>query len=300
MILMIVDGHLHLLKSKNFDKETWDRLGMPFPVDTKLDDVIKWLDFAGVEKAVVMGQDMTRLWHSQCGEDYVIEAVKRYPERLVGLASLEPLDQYGRINEEALRYFEEAITKRGLRGVLLTPPYGHYVSNDRRVYPFYAKAVELDAVVQYHHSAQTGPAILAPLRYADISLLNDVSIDFPKMKMVIEHMGYPWTEMLLTLMVCNPNIYADLAMMYDRPTILTWNLVMAKEYGVIGRIMYASDYWCLGQGVFSDDPAKDFKRYVDWIRSGLNKVAEKAGWPGFSQAEIMGILGNNAQRLYNL
>ena len=57
--------------------------------------------------------------------------------------------------------------------------------------------------------------------------------------------------MPLTLMVCNPNIYADLAMMYDRPTILTWNLVMAKEYGVIGRIMYASDYWCLGRGVFS-------------------------------------------------
>ena len=73
--------------------------------------------------------------------------------------------------------------------------------------------------------------------------------------------------MPLTLMVCNPNIYADLAMMYDRPTILTWNLVMAKEYGVIGRIMYASDYWCLGRGVFSNDPGRDFKPYADWIRS---------------------------------
>jgi len=297
---MIVDSHLHLLQSKNFEKETWDRLGMPFPHDTGLEDLIKWLDYAGVEKAVVMGQDMTRIWHSQCGEDYVIETVKEHPDKFVGLASLEPLDRYNRLNEKALQYFEEAVKRHGLRGVLLTPPYGHYRSNDKQVYPFYEKAVELEAVVQYHHSAQTGPSILAPLKYADISLVNDVTIDFPKMKIVIEHLGYPWTEMLFTMMVCNPNIYADLAMMYDRPTIVTWNLVMAKEYGVIDRIMYASDYWSWGQGVFSNEPAKDFKRYIDWIRNGLNKVAEKAGWPTFSQSEIDGILGNNAKRLYVL
>lgn len=297
---MIVDAHLHLLQSKNFEKETWDRLRLTFPTDTKLGDLINWLDFAGVERAVVMGQDMTRIWHSQCGEDYVVEAVRQHPEKFIGLASLEPIDQYGRINEKTLGYFEEAITKNGLRGVLLTPPYGHYRSNDRRVYPFYEKAVELDAVVQYHHSAQTGPAILAPLQYADVSLLSQVSVDFPEMKIVVEHLGYPWTEMLLTLMVCNPNIYADLAMMYDRPTVLTWDLVMAKEYGVIDRITYASDYWCAGQGVFSNEPAKDFKRYIDWIRNGLNKVAERAGWPTFTESEIDGILGNNAKRLYRL
>ena len=297
---MIVDSHLHLLQSKNFEKETWDRLGMPFPHDTKLNDLIKWLEYAGVEKAVVMGQDMTRIWHSQCGEDYVMKAVKEYPDKFIGLASLEPLDRYNRLNEKALQYFEEAVKRHGLRGVLLTPPYGHYRSNDKQVYPFYEKAVELEAVVQYHHSAQTGPSILAPLKYADISLVNDVTIDFPKMKIVIEHLGYPWTEMLFTMMVCNPNIYADLAMMYDRPTIVTWNLVMAKEYGVIDRIMYASDYWSWGQGVFSNEPAKDFKRYIDWIRNGLNKVAEKAGWPTFSQSEIDGILGNNAKKLYGL
>jgi len=297
---MIIDGHLHLLQSKNFDKEIWTKLGMPIPQDTRLEDLIGWLDTAGVKKAVVMGQDMMRIWHSQCGEDYVIRAVKEHPSKFIGLASLEPLDQHNRMNMEALQYFERAVTKHGLRGMLLTPPYGHYRSNDKRVYPFYEKAVQFESIVQFHHSAQMGPSILAPLKYADISLINEVNIDFPDMKMVIEHLGYPWTEMLYTIMVGNQNIYADLAMLYDRPTILAWNLVMAKEYDVLNRIMYASDYWSWGQGVFSNEPGTDLIRYIDWINNGLNAVAEKAGWPIFSQQEIDGILGNNAKKLYNL
>ena len=297
---MVIDSHMHLIRKKNFDKETYNRLNMKLPEDTPLENLVSWLKEAGISKAIVMGQDMTRIWKTTFGEKYVLEAVKRYSDFFVGLASIEPIDAYNRFNKEAFEYFEKAITEYGLKGVLLTPPYGQYYSNDKTVYPFYEKALEYDVVVQFHHSAQMGPAILAPTKYADLFRLNDVIVDFPDLKIVVEHLGYPWSEHLFVLMANDNNLWTDLAMMYDRPMKIAWSLVLAKEYGVIDRVMYASDYVCYNYDVFSDQPAEDFKRWINFIKKGLNKVCEECGWPLFSQEEIEGILWKNANRLYKL
>ena len=297
---MIVDCHVHLLQARNFDRDTLARFGLPVPTDTRIEDLISWLNEAQVDRALVMGQDATRVQNTSFGEDYVIQATEEYSDKLIGLASLEPLDSLGSTNREALKYFVNAVVDHGLRGLLLTPPFGHYYSDDRQVYPFYEKAVELDVPIQFHHSAAPGPPIVAPLKYAKISLLNDVCIDFPELRIIVEHLAYPWAEELLAMMASTKNIFADISMIYQRPTSLTWNLVMAKEYGVIDRIMYGSDYCSRRTLDFSDNPAEDFKRYIEWIRNGLNQVAARCGWPTFTEEEIKGILGENAARLYRL
>jgi len=297
---MIIDSHIHLLQSKNFRESNLKSLGLSVPTDTVLEDLMSWMDQANVDKAVVMGQDASRIQDINFGEKKIVQATKRYPSKFIGLASIEPFDQYDKIKKESLDYFERAIIEDDLRGLLLTPPFGHYYSNDKRLYPFYQKAVEFDVPIQFHHSAAPGPPIIAPYKYARISLLNDVSIDFPNLKMIIEHLAYPWTEELFAMMASNPNIYADLALLYDRPTILAWNLVKAKEYQVINKIFYASDYCSRGLIGFSNEPVNEFKKYINYIRVGLNEVAEKAGWPKFSIKEIDGILGGNVARLYNL
>jgi len=40
------------------------------------------------------------------------------------------------------------------------------------------------------------------------------------------------------------------------------------------------------------------KRWIEFIRTGLNKVASKSGWPIFTKDEIDGILYKNAAKLY--
>jgi predicted TIM-barrel fold metal-dependent hydrolase len=101
-------------------------------------------------------------------------------------------------------------------------------------------------------------------------------------------------------MANDKNIWTDLAMMYERPMKVVWSLVLAKEYGVIDRVMYASDYVSYNYDLFSDNPANDFKKWINLIRTGFNKICEKSGWPLFSQDELVGILWKNANRLYNL
>jgi predicted TIM-barrel fold metal-dependent hydrolase len=295
---MIVDSHLHLIQKKNFDQATYERLKLRLPEDTPIEKLVGWLREAGVTRAVVMGQDMSRIWHTTFGEEYVREVVEKYPDLFIGLASLEPLDVYNRFNQPAFEYFEKAIEEYGFRGVLLTPPYGQYYSNDKAVYPFYALAQARGVVVQFHHSAQAGPAILAPTKYADMFRLNDVIVDFPDLRVVVEHIGYPWSEHLFILMANDRNLWTDLAMMYARPMKTVWSLVLAREYGVIDRVMYASDYVCYNYDLFSDNPASDFKKWIDFVRTGMNKICDDCGWPQFSPDEIEGFLWRNADRLY--
>lgn len=294
---MIIDSHLHVMKAINFDKEIWEDVAKMSPIDTPIEDLITWLKENGVVKAIIMGQDMSRIWNTTLGEDYVLNSYEKYKDFFIPLASLEPIDRFGRLNRKALIYFEEIIQK-GFKGVLLTPPYGQYRSNDRRVYPFYELAQSKNVIVQFHHGAVPGPPLIGHLKYTNLIDLNDVNIDFPDIKIVVEHLAYPWTEMLLALMSNNPNIYTDLALLYDRPTFLAWQLVMAKEYNVLDRIMYASDY--VYKHELLKDPCKKMKESIFFIKHGVNEICKKSGWPILGIDEIEGILWANANRLYDL
>jgi predicted TIM-barrel fold metal-dependent hydrolase len=295
---MVFDSHMHLTRKVNFDLENNARLGLGVPEDTDIEQLIAWWKEAGIVKAVCMGQDMSRIWKNNFGEEYVLECSRKYPDFFIPFASVEPIDAAGRFCKDKLDYLVKAVDEYGFKGVLFTPPYGQYNSNDASMYPFYEFAQKRDIVVQYHHSAQMGPAVLAPTKYAQMLNLNDVMVDFPDMKIVVEHIGYPWSENLFVLMTNHKKMYCDLAMTFVRPYWLAWNLVVAKEYGVIDRVMFASDYVSHGYDLFSENPAEDLKRWIDYLRVDLNRICEKAGWPLFTQSEIDGFLYNNAARLY--
>lgn len=297
---MIIDSHMHLIRSKCFDKSTYDWLGQSIPSDTNIDDLVNWMKKAGIVKAVCMGQDMSRIWNSEFGEIAVAEAYKKYPDFFIPFCSVEPLDKAGRFCQEKFDYFKSMIEDHNYRGVLITPPYGQFMSNDKSLYPFYEYAQKHDIVVQYHHSAAGGPTVLAHTKYAQMVNLNDVIFDFPNLKVVVEHIGYPWSEYLFTLMVNDKNLYTDLAMLYKRPYWLTWNMVMAKEIGVIDRVMFASDFVAANNDLFSENPTNDFIEWIEFVRTGMNKICENSGWPLFTESEINGILYENAAKLYNI
>jgi hypothetical protein len=42
------------------------------------------------------------------------------------------------------------------------------------------------------------------------------------------------------------------------------------------------------------------KRWIKLIRTGINKIARKCGWPTFTGEEIDGILYKNAAILYGI
>lgn len=297
---MIIDSHMHLTRKVNFDVETNTKLGLGIPEDTDIDQLVSWWKEAGISKAICMGQDMERIWKNNFGEEYVLECYRKYPDFFIPFASVEPIDAAGRFCRDKLEHLKERVEKYGFKGVLFTPPYGQYNSNDPSMYPFYEYCERKDIVVQYHHSAQMGPAVLAPTQYAQMQNLNDVIVDFPNLKIVVEHIGYPWSEYLFVLMTNHKKMYCDLAMTFKRPMWVAWNLVLAKEYGVLDRVMFASDFVGCEYDLFSANPANDLKQWIHYLEVELNQICERAGWPTFSDGEIRGILHDNAARLYSI
>lgn len=298
--MAIIDSHMHLIHSECFDKPTYDALGQTIPKDTDIHMLVSWMKAAGIEHCVCMAQDMHRIWHSEFGEIAVEKAWEAYPDFFIPFCSVEPVDSAGRFNRKNYDYVVKKVTECGYRGVLFTPPYGQFCSNDKSMYPFYEFADRQGTVVQYHHSAAGGPTVLAHTKYAKMEYLNDVTFDFPHMKIVVEHIGYPFSEHLFTLMVNDENLWTDLAMLYRRPVWMTWNMVMAKELGVLDRVMFASDFVAANNDLFGPDPTQDLLGWIDLVRNGMNRICKDSGWPQFTEKEINGILHDNAARLYEL
>ena len=93
---MVIDSHMHLINSKCFDKETYDRLGQTIPKDTDIDQLVAWMKAAGIEHCVCMAQDMHKVWNSEFGECAVDAAFKKYRNFLFQFCSVEPIDSAGK------------------------------------------------------------------------------------------------------------------------------------------------------------------------------------------------------------
>jgi len=297
----IIDGHSHMYQtfahSNRLKKSVKEIEGF----DVNL--LLRRLDEIEVCQIQTMPQEMTRVLGQWLGSNELSADLQRSaPTRIISFAAAEPLDVQGVFNRARLKEVEKAIVEKGLRGLLLTPPYGHYYSNDRRVYPFYEKAVELDISIYFHHSHMFGSPKNCPLKYARIWLLDDLTIDFPELRFNVEHMGYPWTEELLAIMARSPNVYTDIAMFIDpyvgigRRLLLARNLGMAREYGVLDRVFYGSDY--VGENI--DEYIDLLKREVTYIKEGLNSAMQKLGYPPLTQREMEGVLSNNVLKLWKL
>jgi hypothetical protein len=134
--------------------------------------------------------------------DEVAAIVARHPDRFVGIASVDlrrPMD--------AVRELRRCVRARGFRGVRVVPWLWDLPPDDRRYYPLYAECVELDVpfCTQVGH---TGPLCSSePGR--PIPYLEHVALEFPELRIVAGHIGFPWTSEIISLVTKFPNVYVD-------------------------------------------------------------------------------------------
>jgi predicted TIM-barrel fold metal-dependent hydrolase len=131
------------------------------------------------------------------------EALRRYPDRFVGVASCDP-----HTGMDGIRALERTASEFNICGVtlgagpaFLNPPVA---INDARMYPIYAKCVELDLAV-FITVGVPGPRVpMAPQR---VDLLDEVCWFFPELRIVMRHGGEPWEDLAVKLMLKYPNLY---------------------------------------------------------------------------------------------
>lgn len=133
----------------------------------------------------------------------------RYPGRFFTFVTFDPTD-----GMRAVREFERLVKEEGANGLRLSALYNGVPANDRRYYPLYAKAAELDVPVRIYTAmnyANDRPYDLGHPRYLD-----DVAVDFPELRIVAGLAGWPWVNEMVGLLRRHPNLYVDTAAHHPR------------------------------------------------------------------------------------
>jgi uncharacterized protein len=203
------------------------------PPDLHVPPARHWQAMHGVDKAIVVG---FRAFHSGFAvpNEYVADYVRLHPEKLIGFASVDPA------HDPVRDTLEHAIDDLKLRGVKLGPIYQNLHPMDAKLVPVYefCQSRNLPVII---HQAATFPR-KAPLKYALPILLEEVALAFPRLRMVLAHLGHPWINETLVLIRKHPNLFADISALHYRPWQFYNALIAAKEYGVLPKLLFGSDY----------------------------------------------------------
>ena len=215
------------------------KLSMP------IENFVAQLDEMGVERAVIFNLDeRTPSGLSGLPNDYYAEIVKKYPKKFIGVAGIDPLKGMDAVREIRRCY------DLGLRGIAVRPFMFGIPPHHAKMYPLYTTCVELDIPIWFHlsinHSTNT-MEVERPI-YIDI-----VAQDFPELKMIAGHGGWPWVNEMVAVAWRNKNVYIDIASYLPRYIGMPgtgWEPLL--QYGnslLKDRILFGSTWLFMGLSI---------------------------------------------------
>jgi len=163
----------------------------------------------------------------------VLHALETWPERLIGVAAVDPLK--GIMN--AVRELEAYVRSNPICAMKLEPFYFWRDPSNRIFYPLYAKCEELGIAVQTQVGG-TGP--LYPSSSGRPLCIDEVALDFPDLTIVCGHVGTPWVEEMIHVAWKHDNIYIDTSARLPKHFEESF-IRFLSTYGQ-DRCIYASDW----------------------------------------------------------
>lgn len=165
-------------------------------------DMVAEMDAYNVEAMLVSGYDARRSSGLFISNDWVAELAKDNPGRIIGGIGIDPLNDI----MSNLREIDRCVKEYDFRLVRLFPYAADLSPFDKRFYPIFAKCVEHGLAVwtQVGHTAGLMPS--EPGRPIH---LDRVAIDFPELRVIGGHIGWPWEEEMIAMALKHPNIYVS-------------------------------------------------------------------------------------------
>jgi predicted TIM-barrel fold metal-dependent hydrolase len=153
--------------------------------------------------------------------------------------------------------------------------------SDEILYPTLEIATKYKVPVLMHSGYPPPGTKRSVLMYSNPVFIDEFINSYPKVNIIIAHMGFPWTDVAIALATQYPNIYLDVSnLAYMMPNHLKTLLLQAKEIMGLDKILFGSDGFL-----------------PEMIEIAVNYF-EKAEF--LKKEEITKILGLNAQKILNL
>jgi predicted TIM-barrel fold metal-dependent hydrolase len=205
-----------------------------------LDQMLEEYSMAGVDKLVLFAWDAETTSHRpRVTNEFVSKISAKHPDRIIGFASVDPH------KKSAVKDLEHAIQDLKLSGLKLHPQVQAFEPNERDYYPLYSKCLEYDVPITFHTGSTYWGAGLqggggVKLRYSNPMMLDDVAADFPDLKIIMAHPGWPWQDEQLAVAMHKENVYVDLSgwsPKYFSPLLVTYMTRMIPH-----KFLFGTDY----------------------------------------------------------
>jgi predicted TIM-barrel fold metal-dependent hydrolase len=214
---MITDCHVHIQPVEMFNPAALATVKKKRP---NFDEVIEFcrspkkflghLDEIGVDRAVLINYVAPELiGFTPAVNDFVAKYVQEDPKRLIACGSVHP-----RHTTDVRRDMEE-IVRLGIRMIKVHPPHqllypNDYLNGVKELETIYRVAEQNGIPVMVHTGTSIFPG--ARNKYGDPIYVDDVAVDFPKLKILLAHGGRPlWMKTAFFLVRRHSNVYLDIS-----------------------------------------------------------------------------------------
>jgi predicted TIM-barrel fold metal-dependent hydrolase len=171
---------------------------------------LKYLDRCGVDRAVLINYVAPEVigFTSEVNQ-FVADYTKYDPKRLLSCGSLHPRHTANIMADV------EHILRLGLRMIKIHPPHqllypNDYLNGVKELEIIYRAAEANGIPVMFHTGTSIFPG--ARNKYGDPIYVDDVAVDFPKLKIILAHGGRPlWMNTAFFLIRRHPNVHLDIS-----------------------------------------------------------------------------------------
>lgn len=160
---------------------------------------LKTYDACQARHVVVKARDLESTFGFRITNEDVAAFCEAHGPRYIGFAGVDPNK-----GMTALRELEDAVTRLGLRGLNLQCFEHKLRVNDPKMYPLYAKCIELGIPVNIHVGTNFSTA--TSMDYGRPQYLDDVMMHFPELNVCASPPGWPWVPELLAVAWRHANV----------------------------------------------------------------------------------------------
>ncbi|MCB0834338.1 MAG: amidohydrolase [Bacteroidetes bacterium] len=242
----VVDIHIHIQPWWQLKPEIRDRMAAGKDDFEGLLDLmknpahlIKIMDDSDIEKVGLINYVSPDLMgFDETSNDFSAEYQKFAPDRFIAFGSVHP-----RFVKDADAEIHRLIQDLGIRAVKIHPPHQLFYPNDylsgmKNLEVVYRRCEEWGIPVMFH----TGTSFFsgARIKYGDPMCLDDVALDFPKLKMIMAHGGRPlWMDTAFYLLRRHRNLWLDISSIPPKKLISDY---FPRLEEVADRTLFGTDW----------------------------------------------------------
>lgn len=214
---MVTDCHIHIQPVEMFKPAA---LEVMTRARGRYDDVLEYccnpkamlgyMDSIGLDRAVLINYVAPDVMGFNASVNpWIANYCKEDPKRLIACGSVHP-----RHSDNVQRDVEELI-RLGIRLIKIHPPHqllypNDYLNGVKELATIYRLAEQHGIPVMIHTGTSIFPG--ARNRYGDPIFIDDVAVDFPKLRILLAHGGRPlWMDTAFFLLRRHKNVWLDIS-----------------------------------------------------------------------------------------